>query len=88
MLYRISIYLLFFEHYFHYNIYAIILIILNRTTGPSRCIFFDIYNTIVVITTNKPHLFIVVIILHRIPRQKYGQMLRLRDLQKKVSEIH
>ena len=32
--YHISTYFLFFEHYFQYNIYAIILIFLYRTTGP------------------------------------------------------
>ena len=67
----------FFQHYFHYNICAIILISLHRTTGPSRCLFIDIYNTFVVLTTNKPRLFTVVILLHRILRQQYGRMLRL-----------
>ena len=63
----------FFKHYFHYNIYAILLIILHRTAGPSRCLFFDIYNKFVVLTNNKPQLFTVVIWLHCILRQQYGQ---------------
>ena len=44
----------FLKHYFHYNIYAIILISLHHTAGPSHCPFFDIYNTIVVLKTYKP----------------------------------
>ena len=44
-----------------YNIYAIILINLHRTAGPSCCILFDIYNTFVVLTTDKPLLFTVVV---------------------------
>ena len=42
VLYRIPTYLPFF-HYYHYNIYAIILISLYRTAGPSRCLFFVIF---------------------------------------------
>ena len=42
------------KHYCHYNIYAIILIRLRRTSGPSRCLFFDIYNIFVILTTDKP----------------------------------
>ena len=30
----------FYEHYFHYKIYAIILISLHCTSGPSRCLLF------------------------------------------------
>ena len=30
----------FLEHYFHYNIYAIILLSQHRTAGPSHCILF------------------------------------------------
>ena len=51
----------FFQHYFHYNIYTIILISLHRTAGPLCCLFFDIYNTCVVLTTDKPRPFMVVI---------------------------
>ena len=80
VLYHISTYFLFFEHYFHYNIYDIILISLHRTAGPSRCLFFDIYNTFVVLMTNKPRIFMVVIWLYRILRQQYGQTLCLLDL--------
>ena len=40
VLYRISKYFLFFENYFHYKIYAIILISLQRIAGPSRCLLF------------------------------------------------
>ena len=35
----------FLENYSHYNIYAMILISLHRTAGPSRCIFFVLSNT-------------------------------------------
>ena len=52
VLYRILTYFLFFGYYFHYNIYDIILISLHRTAGPYRCLFFDIYNTFVVLTTD------------------------------------
>ena len=38
--YHISIYFLFFKHYFHYNIYVNILISLHRTDGSSHCIYF------------------------------------------------
>ena len=51
VLYRIPTYL--FLHYDHYNIYAIILICLQRTAGPSRCILFVICNTFVVRKTSK-----------------------------------
>ena len=80
VLYHILTYFLYFENYFHYNIYAIILIILQYNTGPSCCIFVTIYNKFVVLTTDKPRLFTVVIWLHRVLCQQYGQMLRLRDL--------
>ena len=50
----------FFDHYFHYNIYAIILISLQRTAGTPRFLFFDTYNKFVVLTTDKPRLFTVV----------------------------
>ena len=56
VLYRISTYFLFFKQYFHYNRYSINLIVLHRTAGPYRCLFFDMYNTHVVITINKPRL--------------------------------
>ena len=39
VLYHILTYSLFFRHYFHYNIYAFILIILHRTAGPYCCLF-------------------------------------------------
>ena len=140
----------FLEHYFHYNIYSIILIILNRTSGPFRCLIIDtnntfsflrpinrdysrllfdyitysaknmgehcvfviyqhrgkcnslmftlllfclsrqipldphvvyclhIYNTFVVLMTDKPRLCTVDILLHHILRQQYGHTLRLR----------
>ena len=71
----------FFNHYFYCNIYAIILINLHRTAGPSHCLFFDIYNKFVVVATDKLRLFTVVISLHCILRQQYGWTLRLRDLQ-------
>ena len=70
----------FFEHYFHYNIYAIILISLHRAAGPSRCLLFAILNTCVVLSTDKPGLFMFFILLDRILRQQYGQNLRLRYL--------
>ena len=40
-----------------------------------------IYNTFAVLATNKPRLFTVVIFLHRILRQQYGQKLCLRRLR-------
>ena len=73
-------YISFLEHNYQYNIYAIIFISLHRTVGPSPCLLIDIYNTFVVITTDKPQIFTVVIWLHRILFQKYGQTLRLHDL--------
>ena len=39
VIYRILTYLLFFENYFHYNIYDIILIRLHHTAGAPRCPF-------------------------------------------------
>ena len=81
ILYRISTYLIFSEHYFHYNINDIILISLHHTAGPSHCLFIDIYNNFVVFTTDKPRLFTVVIWLHHILCQQYGRTLRLFDLQ-------
>ena len=45
VLYLISTYFLFLKHYFHYKIYAIVLISLHCTSGTSRCLFIDIYNT-------------------------------------------
>ena len=51
----------FYKHYFHYNIYAIILISLHRTAGSSRCLFLVILNKFVVLTNNKPGLFTFVI---------------------------
>ena len=50
-----------FQNYFHYNTIAIILISLHGTAGPSQFLFFDITNTFVVLTTNKPQLLRVVI---------------------------
>ena len=61
-----GIFPIFQKHYFRYNIYAIILLSLHRTAGPSRCLFIDIYNTFVVIITDKPRLFTVVIWLHHL----------------------
>ena len=43
----------FLEYYYHYNIYAIVLIRLHRTAGPSRCLFFIICNVFVVCKTSK-----------------------------------
>ena len=48
VLYRIPKYLLFFEHYYHCNIYDIMLIILHCTDGASCCPFFVIRNTFVI----------------------------------------
>ena len=73
----------FFKHYLHYNIYAIILISLHLNSGPSRYLFFDIYNNFFVLTPDKPRLFTVVIWLHRILRQQYGRTLGLLDLPTK-----
>ena len=53
VLYRISTYFLFFENYYHYNIYAIILISLHRNAGTSRCPLFIILNTFFVCKTGK-----------------------------------
>ena len=52
VLYRIPKYFLFL-YYYHYNTYAIILISIHRTAGPSRCLFFVIHNTCVVPKTGK-----------------------------------
>ena len=46
-----SIIFLFFKYYYHYNIYAIIIISLHCTAGPSSCLFFVIRNTFVVSNT-------------------------------------
>ena len=43
----------FFEHDYHYKVYAIILISLHRTTGPSRSLFFVIRNKFVVLNIGK-----------------------------------
>ena len=43
----------FFEHYYHYNIYANIFISLHHTNGPSRCLLFVINNTSVICKTGK-----------------------------------
>ena len=51
----------FSKHYFHHNIYAIVLVNLHRTAGPSHFLFFDIYNTFVALTTDKLQLFTVVV---------------------------
>ena len=40
-------------HYYHYNIYAIILIGLHCNAGPSYFLFFVIRNTFVVLKTGK-----------------------------------
>ena len=39
-----------------------------------------IYNTFIVLTTDKPQLFMVVVLFHHIFCQKYGRTLRLRHL--------
>ena len=70
----------FFKNYFHYKIYAIILINVHRTAGPSRCLLFVIFNTFVVLTTDKPRLFTVVILLYHILRQQYRRKFRLCDI--------
>ena len=44
---------IFFEHYYHYNIYAIILFSLHRTAGPSYCLFYVIHDKFVVCKTGK-----------------------------------
>ena len=61
-----------FGHYSHNNIYTIILIILHRTAGPSRCLLSDIYNKFVVLTTDKPRLFTVVVFFYQTFFQQYG----------------
>ena len=53
VLYCIPTYFLFFEHYYHCNIYVIILFRIHRTAGTSRCIFFVIRNTFVLRKTGK-----------------------------------
>ena len=53
LFYRILKYFLFLEHYYHYKIYAIILISPRRTSGPSNCLFFVIPTIIVVHKTGK-----------------------------------
>ena len=63
----------FYYYYLHYNIWAIDLISLKRTSGPSRCLFFVIVNTFVVLTTDKSRLFTVVIWLYCILCQQYGK---------------
>ena len=62
---------------------AIILISLHCTAGLSRCLLFDIYNTFVVFTTDKPRPFTVDIWLHCIIRKQYEQTLCFCDLQTK-----
>ena len=58
----------FFGHYHHYNIYAIILIGLHRTAGPSRCLWFVIRNTFVVRNTGKtPTINVCCLIISRTP---------------------
>ena len=81
MYYIVFQYVSFFKHYFHYNIILIILINLHRIDEPSRCLFYDMNNIFVVLTTNKSRLFTVVIWLHCIRHQQYRQTLRLRILQ-------
>ena len=53
VLYSIPTYLLFFNDYYHYSIYPINLISLNRTAGPSHCLFFVIHNIFVICNTCK-----------------------------------
>ena len=47
---------------------------------PHVVYFLQMYNKFFVLMTNKPQLFTVVLLLHRILHQQYGQMLRLRHL--------
>ena len=47
------IYIYFFKHCYHYNIYDVILISLHHTTGPSRWLFFVIWNRFVFRKTGK-----------------------------------
>ena len=70
----------FFRDFPPSNIIAIILTSLHRTGGPSCCLLFDIYNSSVVLRTDKPQLFTVVIWLHCILCQQYGRTLRLCDI--------
>ena len=69
VLYRIPTYLLFFEHYYHYNIYAIILISLHLTSEPSICLFFVICDKFFVHKTGKNATIhsCCLIILHNLP---------------------
>ena len=62
-------YFLFFEHYYHYNIYAIISISLYRTDGTSCCLLFFIFNTFVIRKTGKTATIhgCRLIILHTLP---------------------
>ena len=64
----------FFKHYYHCNIYAIILIVLHHTSVTSRCLFFVICNTFVVRKTGKNATIhgCRLIISYTLP--KYGQI--------------
>ena len=73
----------FFKHYFHYNIYAIILIYLHRTTGPFTLSILCYSQYIFLARPVKTRLFTVVVWFYRILRQQYGHKLCRRNLPKK-----
>ena len=56
---------------------------MSYTIPPDPHAFYSlhIYNTYIVLTTNKPRIFTVVILLRLILLQQYGRTLRLRHLQ-------
>ena len=89
VLYCIPIYLLFFEHYYHYKRYAIILISLHRTAGPSRCLLFVICNKSVVRKTGKTATIhgCCLIILHTLPKIR-ASVASSRSTYTKVSALH
>ena len=79
----------FFEHYFHFIIYAISLVSLHRTYGPSHCLFFVICNAFVVHKTGKtaPIHGCCLIILHN-PLTIRAKVASLWYTYTKVSALH
>ena len=89
VLYRILKYFIFFRYYYCYNIYAIILISLHRTSGPSSCLCFDIWNIFFVHKTSKTATIhgCCLIILHTLPNIR-ADVASSWSTYTKVSALH
>ena len=89
VLYRIPTYVLFSKNYYHYNIYAIILISLHHTARPSGCLLLVIRNKFIVRKTGKTTtIHVCCLITSYTPPTIRANVVSLLSICTKVSALH